>query len=880
MYIKYNSKIIENKIYNFWLKKNFFHSTPNAKQSYTIVMPPPNVTGMLHIGHILNNTIQDVLIRLHRMKGYNVCWIPGTDHASIATEVKIISELKKNGLSKYDFGKEKFLNKTWDWVNKYNNIILTQLKKIGCSCDWQRFKFTMNNDLSESVTKIFIDLYNKGWIYRDYRMVNWDTVSRTTISDEEIFYKDYLGKLYYIKYKIEGTQEFITIATTRPETIFGDSAICINPNDNRSNYFRNKKVVIPIVNRIIPIIEDEYVDINFGTGCIKVTPSHDFNDKILGDKHKLNFIDILNEDGTLNEKCLHYHGKDRFIVKKEIVKELKKIGCLIKEENYCYKIGLSERTKTVVEPKLSLQWFLKMSEMVDPALNSVFKENSINFYPKKIKNIYHHWMKNIRDWNISRQLWWGHRIPVYYYKNNKNEFIVAENIETALKIIKNKTKNYNINIEDIKQDKNVLDTWFSSWIWPITVFDGIRNPQNNEIIYYYPTKDLISGPDILFFWVARMIMAGHTFMNKEPFNNVYFTGIVRDNKRRKMSKSLGNSPNITELIDKYGADGIRIGILINTRYGNDLIFNESICLQGRNFANKIWNAFILIMNLNPDDNIHYSQSDQIAIQWIENRFYQVLTELEEYFNLYKISESIVLLYKFIWDDFCSYYLEIIKPYYNRNISPIVLKTTVKLFENILKILHPYMPFITEEIWQNIKKRSSKDALIVTSWPKKKLFDNKIINKFYKTINIVSNIRSIKKINNINYKKNIILYVNTNFKNYFFDTIILKLGYISEIIYFKSKPKKNFFSFYIDKNEFFIDKHHIKEEKLYSNNSLIKEKLKNDLIYQNNFLFKIRQNLSNIKFMSLAPKKIILLEKKKEQDVIKKISSIKEQLKNI
>lgn len=877
MSIKYNSKIIENKIYDFWMNKNYFYSEPNDKKSYTIVMPPPNVTGMLHIGHILNNTIQDVLVRIKRMKGYNVCWIPGTDHASIATEVKIISELKKKGLSKYNFEREKFLNITWDWVNKYNNIILTQLKKIGCSCDWQRFKFTMDKDLSESVTKIFIDLYNRGLIYRDYKIVNWDTVSRTTISDEEILYKNYSGKLYYIKYKIKGTEEFINIATTRPETIFGDSAICINPNDNRYNHLKNKKAIIPIVNRIIPIIEDEYVDINFGTGCIKVTPSHDFNDKKLGDKHNLIFINILNEDGTLNEKCLHYNGKDRFQVKKEIIKELKEIGSLIKEENYLYKIGLSERTKTIVEPKLSLQWFLKMNEMIDPALKYVIKDKIINFYPKKIKNIYYNWIKNIRDWNISRQLWWGHRMPVYYYGNNKEEFVVAKNIESALEIIKNKTKNFNINKEDIKQDKNVLDTWFSSWIWPITVFDGIRNPKNNEFLYYYPTKDLISGPDILFFWVARMIMAGHIFINKEPFKNVYFTGIIRDNKRRKMSKSLGNSPNINDLIDKYGADGIRIGILINTKYGNDFIFNENICLQGRNFANKIWNAFILIMNWKIDNNIECSKSDKIAIQWIENRFYQVLNELEKYYNLYKISESIILLYKFIWDDFCSYYLEIIKPYYNKNISPIVLKNTIKWFENILKILHPYMPFITEEIWQKMKPRSSKEALIVTSWPKKKIFDKNFIKNFSESKNIISNIRAIKKYNNIDYKQKIFLYVVLNSKNSFFDPIILKLAYISKIIYFESKPKKNFFSFIINNNEFFIEKNNMNKNKLLYNNNIVKEKLQNDLNYQNNFLLKIRKNLSNIKFMSLAPKTIIIAEQKKEQDIIKKILYIKEQL---
>lgn len=871
---KYNSTYIENKIYNFWLKEKFFESIPNNKESYTLIMPPPNVTGKLHIGHILNNTIQDVIIRLFRMKGYNTCWVPGTDHASIATEAKINFKLKNNGISKYKLGRTLFLQEAWKWAKKHINVILKQLQMLGCSCDWKRNKFTMDKNLSDSVNYTFIKLYNKGWIYRDYRMIYWDSESRTTISDEEVIYKNITGKLYYIKYKIYKENNFITIATTRPETIFGDTAICIHPDDKRYNLYKGKYAIVPIVNRIIPIIEDKYVDINFGSGCLKITPAHDFNDKILADKHGLNYINIFLEDGTINKHGLHYQGKDRLQARNEIIKELKVLNFLEKEDNHYYKIALSERTNNILEPKLSLQWFLKTSQMAKYAINAVIN-NEIKFYPDKLKNNYFHWMNNIKDWNISRQLWWGHRIPVYYYDNNLENFIVAKNRKEAIKILQKKI--HNINIDNIKQDPDVLDTWFSSWILPISIFNGIKYPKNKEILYYYPSKVLVSGPDILFFWIARMIMAGYTFMNKKPFDCIYFTGIIRDNKFKKMSKSLGNSPDIIQLINKYGADSIRSGILINTKSSNDLIFNEQLCIQGRNFSNKIWNAFNLIIQLLPDKNINTSNTNKIAISWIKNKFYKLLKIVNQYFDNYKISEALIAIYKFIWDDFCAYYLEIIKHDLNKKISLYVLDNTIFIFENILKILHPYMPFITEEIWQSLKKRKINEALIISEWPKELLYNNNYIKKFEYTKNIISIIRNIRITQNIPHKQKLVIYINENKnnKNIFFKSILLKIAYISKIIYIKNIiPKEKTISFLLNNNKYYIP--------IYNNiiNNKNLQYLKNQLKYQNNYLLKIKNNINNNKFMKSAPKHIINLELKKENDVLKKINAIQEQIKNI
>lgn len=864
----YNFSYIEKKWYQYWIDNKYFKSEfkNNKKKSYTVIMPPPNITGILHMGHILNNSLQDVLIRIARMKGYNACWIPGLDHASIATESKIINQLYNSGFSKHEIGRKNFLEKAWEWSNKHSNIIINQLKKLGCSCDWDRIEFTMNKKLSNSVTKIFIDLYNKGYLYKDYRILNWDTKTETTLSDDEVIYKSHNGKLFYIKYKIENEEKYITVATTRPETIFGDVAICINPNDERYFSIKGKKIIIPIVNRSIPIIEDNYVNKNFGTGCLKITPAHDVNDKIIADKYNLDIIDIFNKNGTLNKNGFFYENIDRFDVRKKIIKVFKDMKIIVKIENYNYKLGFSERTNTVVEKRLSTQWFINMKKLIKPILKKIMDNNEINFYPNNFKKNYKNWINKIHDWNISRQLWWGHRIPVYYYGDNKKDFVVANNIKEALKKIR-VINNKFIKKEEVKQDPNVLDTWFSSWIWPISIFDGICNPNNKEMLYYYPVKDLVTGPDILFFWVTRMILAGYTFTNKKPFRNIYFTGIVRDKYGKKMSKSLGNSPDPICLINKYGADSIRIGILLNTQIGNDLFFNENLFIQGRNFSNKIWNAFKLINHwkLNNDNKIKPSKCDQIALIWIENYFYKTLHEIEIDLSNYKISNALMKIYKFMWKYFCSWYLEIIKPKINEFISRIVFKKTLKIFENILKILHPYMPFITEELWHNIKIRSNNDALIINNWPSKKTHDNSIIELFKKTENIIIKIRDIKKIQNIYNKKTLLYIITNNKKNNLFDPIILKLANLSKLIYIKLKPKIPNFSFILDLNEYILPI----DNKTYDIKIELK-KLEKDIFYQKNFLKKIRSMLLNNSFLTKAPKKIVDRELKKEKDIIKKI----------
>jgi valyl-tRNA synthetase len=721
------------------MEHNYFHSEPNDKEAYTIVIPPPNVTGVLHMGHMLNNTIQDVLIRRARLKGFNACWVPGTDHASIATEAKVVAKLKEEGINKEDLTRDEFLKHAWEWTDKHGGLILEQLKKLGASCDWERTAFTLDNNLSESVSKVFVDLFEKGLIYRGYRMVNWDPEAKTTLSDEEVEFVEQQGNLYYINYQIEGSAETITVATTRPETLLGDTAICINPKDERFSHLKGKKVIVPICNRVIPIIEDEYVDLEFGTGCLKITPAHDQNDKLIGEKHGLEVIDILNDDGSLNSLGLHYEGKDRFVVRKEITKELDASGALVKIEKHLHKVGISERTKAVIEPKISVQWFLKMEDIVKPALDAVLKDEDIKFYPKHYNSTYKYWLENIRDWNISRQLWWGHQIPAYFYGEGLEDYVVAESKEEALVKAKTVTGNTSLTLEDIKQDPDALDTWFSSWLWPISLFDGINNPDNDEFKYYYPTNDLVTGPDIIFFWVARMIFAGYEFTDAKPFSNVYFTGIVRDKQRRKMSKSLGNSPDPIKLMKKYGADGVRTGLLLSAAAGNDLLFDEELCEQGRNFSSKVWNAFRLINGWEVSETIEQPESSKIAIAWYTAKFQKALVEIEKSFEQYRISEALMTIYKLIYDDFSSWFLEMIKPGYQQPIDAITYNAAITCLEDNLKVLHPYMPFLTEEIWQFIAKRTPEQALIISEYPELVSFDEKIITDFEFASDFTSNL---------------------------------------------------------------------------------------------------------------------------------------------
>ncbi|NNL02480.1 MAG: valine--tRNA ligase, partial [Eudoraea sp.] len=712
---KYEPQIVEDHWYNYWMDNKYFHSTPDDREPYTIVIPPPNVTGILHMGHMLNNTIQDVLIRRARLLGLNACWVPGTDHASIATEAKVVAKLKEQGIGKKDISREDFLEHAWEWTHEYGGVILEQLKKLGCSCDWDRTKFTMDDDMSVSVIKVFIELYEKGLIYRGYRMVNWDPQAKTTLSDEEVIYEERNGELYYLAYSIEGSDDIVTIATTRPETILGDTAICINPNDERFRSLKGKKAIVPICNRVIPIIEDDYVTMEFGTGCLKVTPAHDENDKLLGEKHQLETIDIFNDDASLNSFGLHYEGMDRFEARKAIVKELKEKGFLTKVEPYVNKVGTSERTKVVIEPRLSDQWFLKMENLAKPALSAVLETREVKFFPRKFENTYRHWMENIRDWNISRQLWWGQRIPAYYYGDGENDFVVAASIEDALVKAKDKSGNPGLTVKDLQQDEDVLDTWFSSWLWPISVFGGIMDPDNEEVNYYYPTSDLVTAPDILFFWVARMIVAGYEFRGERPFDNVYLTGLVRDKERRKMSKSLGNSPDALKLISNFGADAVRVGLLLSSAAGNDLLFDEALCQQGKNFANKIWNAFRLVKGWEIAE-LPQPESSLKGIEWYTARFNQVLMEIEDHFSKYRISEALMTIYKLVWDDFCSWLLEIVKPAYQQPIDKKTYTAIIAIFENNLKLLHPFMPFLSEEIWQRISDRKPSEALVISSWP--------------------------------------------------------------------------------------------------------------------------------------------------------------------
>ncbi|MCF6350285.1 MAG: valine--tRNA ligase [Flavobacteriaceae bacterium] len=871
---KYNPKDVENKWYKYWLENKYFSSKPDKREPYTIVIPPPNVTGVLHMGHMLNNTIQDVLIRRSRMLGFNACWVPGTDHASIATEAKVVAKLKEQGINKEDLSREEFLKHAWEWTDKYGGIILKQLQKLGASCDWDRTKFTLEDNMSKQVIKVFIDLYNKGYIYKGYRMVNWDPEAKTTLSDEEVIFKERQGKLYYINYKIEGEENDIQIATTRPETILGDVAICVNPNDERFKHLKGKKAIVPISNRVIPIIEDDYVDMEFGTGSLKITPAHDPNDKVIGEKHQLEVIDIFNDDATLNNYGLHYKGKDRFVVRKEIVKELEELGVLVKTENHIHKVGTSERTKAVIEPKISEQWFLKMEKLVEPAKKAVLETKEVELIPNKFEATYKHWLENIRDWNISRQLFWGQRIPAYYYGDGQHDFVVANNIEEALILAKKKTNNQNLKTTELVQDNDVLDTWFSSWLWPISVFNGINEPENEEINYYYPTNDLVTGPDILFFWVARMLFSGYEFRNEKPFKKVYLTGIVRDKQRQKMSKSLGNSPDPLDLIATYGADGVRSGILMSAAAGNDLMFDEQLMSQGRNFANKIWNGFRLIKSWEVSDIIEQPKTAKIAIEWYKVKFQSVLHFVDEQFEKYRLSDALTAIYKLIWNDFSSWYLEMIKPAFGQPIDAVTYKETITFLEDNIKILHPFMPFLTEEIWQHIKTRTKETALIISDYPIKTTFDTNLINDFDYFSEVVTAVRNIRKEKNIAFKEKINLFILKNedvTSN--FNTVISKLCNIS-VFSTVTQKVENAISFRVKSNAYYIP---------FSENIDIeaeKKKLEEELKYTKGFLIGVQKKLSNERFVNNAPEKVILIERKKEADALVKIKTLEESLKTI
>ncbi|MCS4301672.1 valine--tRNA ligase [Chryseobacterium sp. BIGb0232] len=866
---KYNPQETEQKWYNYWLENKYFHSEPNDKPPYTIVIPPPNVTGILHMGHMLNNTIQDVLVRRARMRGFNACWIPGTDHASIATEAKVVAKLKSEGINKSDITREQFLEHAWEWTNKYGGTILEQLKKLGCSCDWDRTRFTLEDKLSQQVIKSFVDLYNKGLIYRGYRMVNWDPEAKTNISDEEVIFKEQNGKLYFLKYKIEGSEEFLSVATTRPETIFGDTAVCINPNDERYAHLKGKNVIVPIVNRVIPIIEDEYVDIEFGTGALKITPAHDTNDYEIGQKHQLKMIDALDDDGNLNEHGLHYAGQNRFEVRKQIAKELEEKDLLLKAEDYVNKVGTSERTGAVIEPKISVQWFLKMSEIAKPALDVVM-DDEVKFYPEKFKNTYKYWMENIRDWNISRQLWWGQQIPAYYYGAGDDDFVVAETKDEALELAKQKTGNQEFTVEDLRQDDDALDTWFSSWLWPMSVFDGLLDPENKDINYYYPTSDLVTGPDIIFFWVARMIMAGLEYRKEVPFKNVYFTGIVRDKQRRKMSKSLGNSPDPLELMDKYGADGVRVGILLSSAAGNDLLFDEDLMLQGRNFMTKIWNAFRLINMWNHEDKPAIATDNQ-AIEWFENKLNKTIVEINDQFEKFRISDALHLIYKLIWDDFCGWYLEAIKPNYGEGISKEVYNKTIYFFEELMKLLHPFMPFLTEELWQTISDRNIEEALVVAQQKEAGVFDEAVIKNFETAAELISGVRNYRQTKGISPREAAEIYTNASeFAN---EAVVRKLANVSEI-HFGQKTDKPSFTFLVGATEVSIP--------LSENLDLGEEKAKTEeeLKYLKGFLISVDKKLSNEKFVANAKPEIVEVERKKQKDALDKIAILEEKLKTL
>ena len=875
---KYNPAEIEDKWYKYWMENKYFHSTPDEREPYTIVIPPPNVTGVLHMGHMLNNTIQDILVRRARMTGKNACWVPGTDHASIATEAKVVDKLRKAGIDKYDLSREDFLKHAWEWTDKHGGIILEQLKKLGASCDWDRTAFTMDEVRSESVIKVFVDLYNKGLVYRGVRMVNWDPEAKTALSDEEVIYKEVQSKLYYLKYKIEGEQGDVTIATTRPETILGDTAVCVNPADKRFSHLKGKKVLVPLINRSIPIIEDDYVDMEFGTGCLKITPAHDINDYEIGMRHNLPSIDIFNDDGTLSEKAELFIGKDRFAVRNEIIPELEKAGNIAKIDDYTNKVGYSERTHVPIEPKLSAQWFLKMEELVKPALENVMNDN-IMFYPPKFKNIYRHWMGNIKDWCISRQLWWGHQIPVYYIKAHLNPpgggdwgFVVAETVEKARELVLAKHPSLEKTGFELVQDEDALDTWFSSWLWPISVFDGIREPENEEIKYYYPTTDLVTAPDIIFFWVARMIIAGYEYRNEYPYKNVYFTGMVRDAQRRKMSKSLGNSPDPLDLIAKYGADGVRVGMLLCSPAGGDLLFDESLPQQGAGFSTKIWNAFRLVKNWEVSEKIEQPEHSKLAIQWFMNKLNEVVETLDTQFGQFRISEALMTVYNTVRDEFSGWLLEIVKPQYQQPIDAKTYSEVIDLFDQMLRLMHPFMPFITEEIWQMLAERRPGGSIMISQLPQVEKYGAELLAAFENVKEAISGIRKIRTDNNIAQKETLELKIQLGDKGFEaqFNSVVIKMGNLSSLE-MATEEVKGAASFLVKSTNFyiplggFIDV----EEEL--------KKLEEELKYTRGFLESVMKKLRNDRFVNNAPEAVVATEKAKQADAEAKIKVLEERI---
>ena len=863
---KYNPADVEEKWYAYWLKNGLFKSKPDGREPYTVVIPPPNVTGILHMGHMLNNTIQDILVRRARMEGKNACWVPGTDHASIATEAKVVNKLAAQGIKKSDLSREEFLKYAWEWKEEHGGIILKQLQKLGASCDWDRTAFTMDEIRSESVLKVFVDLYNKGLIYRGVRMVNWDPKALTALSDEEVIYKDEHSKLYYLRYFIEGEDKYIIVATTRPETILGDTAVCVNPNDPRYSFLKGKKVIIPLVNRVVPIIMDDYVDIEFGTGCLKVTPAHDVNDYMLGEKYNLPSIDIFNDNGTISEAGGLYVGMDRFDVRKQIAKDLQEAGLLEKVEDYDNKVGYSERTNVVIEPKLSMQWFVKMDKLAAPALDAVMKDE-IKFHPDKFKNIYRHWMENIKDWCISRQLWWGHRIPAYYLP--QGGFVVAATPAEALKLAREKSGKADLQMSDLRQDEDCLDTWFSSWLWPISLFDGINNPGNEEINYYYPTTDLVTAPDIIFFWVARMIMAGYEYEHKLPFRNVYFTGIVRDKIGRKMSKSLGNSPDALELIKTYGADGVRMGLMLAAPAGNDILYDDALCEQGRNFNNKIWNAFRLVKGWNVDETLPQPQTAAIAVEWFDAQLNRTLEEVKDLFGKYRLSEALMAIYKLFWDEFSSWYLEMVKPAYQQPIDRKTYDATLRYFDALLRMLHPFMPFITEELWQHLYDRKEGESIMTARMPEPQPVDMEIINRFETTKLVVAGIRTIRLQKGIANKEQLTLQI-IGAHDHSNDCILTKMTNLATIETIEEKDPAAA-SFRVHATEYAIP---------LSNAIDIEAELKKleaELKYAQGFLKTVMGKLGNERFVQNAPEAVVAMERKKKADAEEKIKSLEESI---
>ena len=880
----YDPKSTEEKWYRFWTEHKFFRSVPDpAREPYTVVIPPPNVTGILHMGHMLNNTIQDVLVRKARMEGKNACWVPGTDHASIATEAKVVAMLRERGIEKKKIGREKFLEYAWEWKEKYGGIILEQLKKLGVSCDWDRTRFTMEADLYDAVIKCFVELYNRGFIYKGARMVNWDPQARTVLSDEEVIHKEADSELYYVNYPFrDHPEQYITIATTRPETIFGDTAVCVHPDDARYKAFVGKTVVLPVVGREIPVIADEYIDREFGTGCLKVTPAHDINDYMLGEKHGLEVINVFNEDATLNEYGGAFAGKDRFAVRKEFAALLREKGYLVKSEKIKNKVGTSERTGAVVEPLISSQWFMKMSEAAKPALESVLNDE-IALIPDKFKNTYRHWMENIRDWCISRQLWWGHRIPAWYYGTGAEDFVVAETEERAVEAARLKTNNSQLTAADLRRDEDVLDTWFSAWLWPISVFDGFKDPDNADIKYYYPTNDLVTAPEILFFWVARMIMAGYLFRGDKPFRNVYLTGIVRDKLGRKMSKSLGNSPDPLELMDKYGADGVRAGMLFSSPAGNDLPFDEKLCEQGRNFCNKVWNALRLVKSWEEAVNLPYHETandipdNETAVRWFEAALNESIGSILDHFSKYRISDALMTVYKLIWDDFCSKYLEAVKPEFGRVIDRPTLEKTIGFFETLMKLLHPFMPFITEEIWHRLRNREGKDCICMAKFPtfEQQKENKSILTEADRAFSAVSELRNLRNKKGISPKISLVVAVKTSEPGIYenFRKIILKMAGVFALTFSDIKPE-NSTVVPLGRDELFV----VLPQKAES--GLEREHLLKELEYARGFLESVNKKLSNERFVQNAPEQVLLLEKRKKEDAENKIRILEESLTNL